>query len=105
MCDLKFLRSEILRTTVSQEVQCILGAGAAGQQRKVQILVPPSPQVFAGLDVAAEDVGMNKTFNMPVIHAGQLVEFPLGCAQALYAACAEGFALVTLIIEHYEVGS
>lgn len=102
MCEPKFLRSRMVRATVSQEIRNILGCGLAGVFRRVQVLVPPSPQVFAAIDLPPEDLGSNKVYNLPILHPGQFVEFPLGAGQTLYAACSEGVAPVTLIIEEYE---
>jgi len=108
MCDLKFIRTEMRRTTVAQEIQKILGPCEGNLHRKVQVIIPQSPQVFVDLDLTEGDTGnvmTNKVFNMPVMHPGQFLEFPMGCTQQLYAASSEGFALVTLVIEYYSDGA
>ncbi len=98
---MKHFRTEIRRLTVTQEIQEILAEPLKpGVCRKVQILAPQSPTIFIAIDVPEEDVGTNKTFNLPIYHPGQFVEFPLGGDQKLYGACAVGFAVITLILEY-----
>lgn len=101
MCDLKFLRLEIIRVSLTQEMQEILGCGDPLQVRKVQLLVPQTPQVYLGVDIAPEDIGMNKTFNQPPVYFGNYMQFPVGPMQKLYAATGIGVATCTMIIEHY----
>lgn len=104
MCDLKHVRTEILRATLSQEITKLLDKTDGTQHRRVQVIVPAAPQVFVAVDVKEGDdgdVGTNKVYNLPIFHPGQPIEFPLGCAQTLSGACASGFAPVTLIIEYY----
>ena len=101
-----FVRSEILRKTISQEIQRVLDPITdAGLCRRVQVLVPGSPQVLIALDLQPALVGTNKTFNLPVAHPNAQIEFPMGNGQALFAACENGYALLTIIVEYYRPGT
>ena len=91
---MRFLRTEIIRATCTQELQLFLPAlDNACSLRQVQVVVPSSPQVFTVLDASKEDLGMNKNFNWPAIHPGQVVDFVLGPKQTLALGCATGTAL------------
>ena len=104
MCNLQHVTTKVLRRTLTQEIQALLPPNTDPNiERRVQIIVPPTPTVYIALDLPEEDVMSNKTYNLPPLHPGNFVDFPLGKDQQLYGACAVGTATITLVIEHYLV--
>lgn len=95
--------TEIIRTTVKQEVSVILKpcADASVRERKVQVLVPETPKVFMALDVEPGWVGPNRTYKLPVIPPGVSITFHLQPGQVLVAAADAGVAEVTVIVESF----
>jgi hypothetical protein len=77
-----------------------------GSYRKVQIIVPPSPEIFAVLDVApqrgfSEDgVGIDRNYPLPALQPGQRTEFKLLPEQFLTMSSITALAHVTIICEY-----
>lgn len=100
--------TRMLRTTVDQQIRVILepetGVTAHPQYgraiRTVQLLVPESPRVMAGLDVAPEAVGPNREYKLPVMPPGQTIQFTLLPEQFLVAGANEAFAECSVIVEY-----
>lgn len=94
--------TEIIRTTVTQEVRVVLQPCAVqgARVRKVQVLVPDSPKVYMDLDVSPDEVGPNRTYKLPVIPPGVSITFHVLPGQHLVAASGSMNAEVTLIVEY-----
>lgn len=94
--------TEFLRTTLVQEAHVILHPclDTRVAVREVQLLVPPGPAVFAGLDETPEDVGPNRVYKLCRMPPGQSIVFKLLGAQYLVAAAEEQLVEATLIVEY-----
>lgn len=101
-------KTEILRTTLTQEARVILGVehdlpGGVRLLRNVQVLMPESPDVLLGLDVTPDQIGPNRTYKLPSMVPNTNIEFKLLPDQFIVAASAgPGNAFVTLIVEHLD---
>lgn len=112
-------KTEILRETVQRDLRCILEA--ASFFRRVQVLVPASPQVFvkefdltAGIlfedgqpdsvittsEMAVRYFGHDKTYKLPPFYpSNQSKPFRLWPGQCLLAQAQADYAIITLIVE------
>lgn len=70
-----------------------------GSVRRVQILVPETPQVTAVLDLTPRQIGAH-AYMLPVLPSSVAIGFDLGPAQFLTARAASGYAEVALVVEY-----
>ncbi|UCC73993.1 MAG: hypothetical protein JSV86_05400 [Gemmatimonadota bacterium] len=95
--------TQIYRATVVQEARIIVEPehdAGPGSYRRVQLLIPPSPAVFAQNDVLPEDLGPNRHYKLPRMAPGQKTDFHLLPHQFITAAAAETIAEVSVIVEY-----
>jgi hypothetical protein len=106
-------KTETKRVTLTQEARVIVGPereAPSGSYRRVQVVVPMSPQMFLLADVPAQSafeavgVGPNRTYKMAPLSAGQTLVVRLLPEQFLTALSGEGLCFCTLIIEHIQGG-
>lgn len=93
----------ISRLSLTREVRVVLEPevdAPAGSYRLVQVMIPASPPVFIGLDVDPKEVGLNRTYKLPLAPPGQFLRFALMPHQFLVAASDTGFAVSSLIVQH-----
>jgi hypothetical protein len=99
------------RETLTQEARVILKpeeGAPPGSYRKVQITIPPSPPIFAGIDQPVQKrygqsgIGPNRDYELPNLPPGQCIEFALLPEQFLTASARPGLGFVSLIIEYIE---
>lgn len=71
--------------------------------REVQILAPTSPKVYFDLDHPPEYYGVNRSYKLAIAPASTTIKFRLRHDQFLVAAAEEGFADLSLIVEHHKI--
>lgn len=103
MCMHGFLRSDTIRATLSQELQVLLPPLPEGAKvlRRVQLIVPASPAIYVMVDPNETDVGMNKNYNFPQMHPGQVIQFSLAPCQRLAGMSGVGTAPLSLVVEQF----
>lgn len=98
--------TEMFRATVSQEIRVILGpekgAGSPYAYRRVHLIVPPSPQISAGLDVTPDEEGLNRSYKLSDMPSGSPIVFTLLPEQSLVASAVTNFVEASLIVEYLE---
>lgn len=96
--------TEVIRATCIQELRVILGPEAGpvpvGGYRKVQVMIPPSPTIFLMLDVDPRELGLNRTYKVPVMSSGARLELHLLPHQFIIAASEERIGDVSLVVEY-----
>lgn len=93
------------RTTVTQEIREILppeSRAPQGSVRRVQLVVPPSPVVYAKIDGDPVAIGLNRSYKLPVASPNATIEFTLQPHQNIVAAAKVGFAEISIIVEYVE---
>lgn len=71
-------------------------------ERVVQILVPPNPKIFFGIDITPESVGPNRgSYKLPPLAAGTTIKLTLHPEQFLVAQADVATGLLGLIVEYY----
>ncbi len=97
--------TEMLRSTVSQEIREVLSAEMDAPEhsyREVQFIIPLQPQVFITLDEdAAREFGLNRTYKMPPNAPGAQVTLRLMPGQKAWAAAKEGVSHMSITVEHH----
>ena len=98
-----YKETKLDRATVSQEFRKILGkelAAPEGTHRKVQVLVPLSPEVVVTLEPnAAKAFGANREYKGVPFPPGAQIYIELLPHQEIYAAARDGKAHLGLIIQ------
>ena len=72
-----------------------------GAWRRVQVIIPESPEVFIGIDRTPEEIGLNRNYKMPRYAPGAQIELSLLPEQFLTGMSGTGFAVVSIIVEHF----
>lgn len=103
LANVKFLKSESERTTLSQELRVIVEPLADGDTRlrRIQLIVPQAPQVYAKVDPDDADLMTSRPYNTAPIYPGQVIQFWLAPDQRLAAQASEGIALASVLTEFY----
>lgn len=71
--------------------------------RKVRLMVPSTPPLLFALDITPEAVGPNRGgYKLPRLSPGTTVPISLLPHQFIIAAAAEGFGVVSILIEHLD---
>lgn len=108
-----YRKTQMQRATLVQEARVILEAEQSAPElsyRRVQILVPPSPPMYLGIDTHPQQgfedggIGPNRTYKVPPLPPGQAVIVRLLPEQTLMAMSEEGLCFTSLIIEFIEGG-
>lgn len=94
--------TEMIRATVAQEARAVLKpcTDPGVRCRRVQLLVPNDPQLFAALDITPEELGPNRTYKIPLMAPGAALVFHMTNEQYLVLASGQGLAYPTLIVEY-----
>lgn len=90
---------------MSQEIRPIIGPeenAPDGTWRRVHLIVPMDPKMFADLDKTPEWYGLNRTYKLPAMCSGNTIIFTLMPHQSLVAASEEGIAEASIIVEYLE---
>ncbi len=116
-------KTRILRATVAQEARIILGP--AEFWRRVQVVMPPEPAIFLGVDVepgivttagieklpenaspdgltldqAGQTIGWDRSYKLPEMNGQPYAKFNLAPGQWLTSAAINGMATLALIVE------
>ena len=107
---LKLIHTDFIRVTLTQEVRVVVPAidvtrkefaKFKGCHRKLQMLIPESPEIYLDNDILPEQVGPNRTYKLPTIPPNVPVRFHLRLDQFLVAACEEGFAETAALVEYW----
>lgn len=94
----------ILRENITQDLRVVLEPeldAPADSYRRVQVLIPPSPDVFVGLDVSPEELGINRTYKVPLMAPGAQIPLHLQAHQFIIAAVGESNTPLTIIVEFF----
>lgn len=105
--DRVYKNTELRRETLVQEARVFVDVdkdAPATSYRMVQVLVPMSPKVSVGLDVTPKELGPNREYKLPVLPPGAQIRFQLLPDQFLVGAANEGYAEVTVVVEHHLEG-
>jgi hypothetical protein len=92
------------RITLVQEARVFLEPDAdapAGSWRRVQILVPQSPEVFIGIDRKPTALGLDRNYKVPLFPPGAQITLALLPGQFLMGMSGSGFALVSIVVEYF----
>lgn len=93
-----------VRVRLVQEARVFLDPeldAPAGAWRRVQILIPQSPEVFIGIDRVPERLGLNRTYKLPLYPPGAQITLALLPHQFLTGASGINTANVSMIIEFF----
>jgi hypothetical protein len=99
--------TKIIRATLSQEIRVVLPAddsSAGSLIRCVQIVPPPEPLLYVGLDVHPHEIGLNNVKHLAEIVGGRIIKFHLRPEQWVVMAADQGFASVTIVVEYLVAG-
>jgi hypothetical protein len=99
----KFLRTDLLRVVLTQELQVVLERlpPADNRVRVVTPIIPQGAAVLGVLDPADADVLSSKGYNFVPLANGQTLEVPLAPGQVLALACEGNTVVMGLAIEWY----
>ena len=77
-----------------------LGAGA-GTWRRVQLIIPSSPEIFIALDRKPTEFGLDRVYKLPPFPPGAQITMALMPDQFLVGASGSGFGVVGMIVEYF----
>lgn len=72
-----------------------------GAWRRVQVMIPPSPDVFVAIDQKPTDIGLNRNYKVPLFPPGAQIILALRSDQFLTGMAGEGYALVSITVEYF----
>lgn len=90
--------TELKPVTLTQIARVVVPAHA--RPRKITVLTPAAPDVFALLDTTPEDIGGDNIYEMAQLPGDAVIPFTLQPGQTLLAAAKQSTAKITLIIEY-----
>lgn len=92
------------RVLLTQEIRTFLDPEAdapEGSWRRVQVLIPQSPDVFIGIDQKPEKLGLNRNYKLPLYPPGAQITLALLPGQFLSGCAGLNHAVVSVIVEHF----
>lgn len=106
-----YKKTELRRLQLTPLARVVLGAevdAPEGSYRRVQIVVPPSPQVYAVLDsqpqrgFTEDGFAIDRNYSLPFLQPGQRTSFTLAPGQIVSMSCETALAQVSIICEYLE---
>lgn len=97
------------RATCDRSVRCVVHGeddAPANSHRDVQLIVPSSPAVFAGLFHAevnvTDEVGSDRNYNLAPLSSGIRIKFRLNPTQTLWIMADDSLGFCAVIVEYIE---
>lgn len=69
--------------------------------RRVQLIIPSSPDIFIDLDKKPEEYGLDRVYKLPPFPPGAQVTLALYPEQFIVGAAGNGFGVVGMIVEYF----
>jgi hypothetical protein len=94
--DVRVLLSQEIRTFLEPELDA-----PPGSWRRVQLLIPQSPEVYLGIDQKPEALGLNRNYKLPLYPPGAQITVALLPHQFLSGCAGIATAKLSMIVEHF----
>lgn len=96
--------TETHRITLVEDIRVFLDPeldAPAGSWRRVQLIIPSSPEIFIALDRKPTDLGLDRTYKLPPFSPGAQIAIALQPQQFIAGATGSGFGVVGMIVEYF----